>query len=82
MNEWMNEWMQTAHTCYSKHEYIKWQKKTENREQYDKVHCIISNCRIRKWQSESVNRRRTYNTIAKRKGQKDKQRSTKSYTEN
>ena len=28
-------------------------------------------------QSESVNRRRTDNTMAKKKGQKDKQRSTK-----
>ena len=34
-----------------------------------------------KGQSESINRR-TDNTMAKRKGQKDKQRSTKHYTEN
>jgi hypothetical protein len=32
-----------------------------------------------KGQSESVYRRRTYNTMAKRKIQKDKQRSTKHY---
>ena len=42
------------------------------------------NCKMRlkisKGSSESVNRRRTDNTIAKRK--KDKQRSTKHYTEN
>jgi len=33
--------------------------------------------KIPKGQSESVNRERTDNTMAKRKGQRDKQRSTK-----
>ena len=35
-----------------------------------------------KGSSEAVNQRNTDNTIVKRKGQKDKQRSTKHYTEN
>ena len=34
-------------------------------------------CKILKRQSESVNRRRTDNTMAKEKVQRDKQRSTK-----
>ena len=47
------------------------------------IHLMIVDLNVllnKSLKSESVNRRRTENTMAKEKGQNDKQRSTKHYT--